>query len=587
MGDVKKEECNIEDAKTEDEVSLVRAFGSMTEAGDDDDDDMFSRELFASQESSLIAFDNLESVIKHIVLKFKTVEAQADGIESDMGIMQKNIGNCVQTLTLDDVTTELRSKCEGFAKSILMQKDNTSSLENQLDRTRVQCTALERKLEAIHQEKAVQDRLVRETQDALTDKVSVAELNLFEAKFAGYATKLEMQELLKSLGHYTRNDVTERVAESVRVLGTQFEDYTRTARVDQQLKELHDWVQDELGGYAKAGATQTKIDEIANMVRDQARAFERVHSMMDDKIRALSDRITSIYSELAEEVKLRAMEVELNIVKEELSKYALRQETDFFQADCVPKLKYCVEAIKAFDDRLMTQDQAIQRVDEILLDKAAKLDVNVMHQRIDKCFASEKAQHEFGAMYDRLNFMNDKIDQYLTNEEERMKKFQIPDYGPVFEQIRESLTLKADKADLVELYSLKANRIDADELSRLQERVHRQLEYLSVTAYGLAKLSLTEPRQGEAKTLRTQQKSQVLMQSEACWHWIIHNETPPNLDTLVRPPGASVGAVGVTSGEKGGAAPLAKSEPLVDKEKRMLDDKKRTLLEKKLGVTVW
>ena len=31
------------------------------------------------------------------------------------------------------------------------------------------------------QEKAVQDRLIRETQDALLDKVSLAELNMFEA----------------------------------------------------------------------------------------------------------------------------------------------------------------------------------------------------------------------------------------------------------------------------------------------------------------------------------------------------------------------------------------------------------------------
>ena len=32
------------------------------------------------------------------------------------------------------------------------------------------------------QEKAVQDRLIRETQDALLDKVSLAELNMFEAR---------------------------------------------------------------------------------------------------------------------------------------------------------------------------------------------------------------------------------------------------------------------------------------------------------------------------------------------------------------------------------------------------------------------
>merc|ERR1712176_501606 len=82
-----------------------------------------------------------------------------------------------------------------------------------------------------------------------------------------------------------------------------------------------------------------------------------------------------------------------------------------------------------------------------------------------------------------------------------------------------------------------ANRIDSDELAKLQETIHRQLEYLSVTTFGLSKLALTEAKTGESKTIRTQQKAQVLMQSEALWHWILHNEPPPNLDTLRPPPG--------------------------------------------------
>merc|ERR1712187_97711 len=100
-------------------------------------------------------------------------------------------------------------------------------------------------------------------------------------------------------------------------------------------------------------------------------------------------------------------------------------------------------------------------------------------------------------------------------EAERLAEFKPPDYTEAFEKIQDSLVLKADRADLQELNSLKANRIDADELARLQEQVHRQLEYLAVTTHGLAKCALTEPKRGDNATIRTQQKSQVLMQSEA------------------------------------------------------------------------
>merc|ERR1719437_274700 len=103
-------------------------------------------------------------------------------------------------------------------------KESITSLENALERNRVMCSSIEKKLEACVKEKAVQDRLIREIQDSLQDKVAVAELNMFEAKFAGYATKLEHQEVISMLNHYARLDVAECIAENVKVLGTQFDD---------------------------------------------------------------------------------------------------------------------------------------------------------------------------------------------------------------------------------------------------------------------------------------------------------------------------------------------------------------------------
>merc|ERR1711972_137002 len=163
-----------------------------------------------------------------------------------------------------------------------------SGIETLAERNKVTCNTIEKKLEACVKEKAVQDRLIRETQDALQDKVAVAELNMFEAKFAGYTTKLEHQEVINMLSHYTRTDVTERVAESVKVLSMQFDDYTRTAKIEEQLQELRDWVSTELTSYAKSVATMNKIEDLQQQIRDQVLAFERVHSLMDDKIRGLS-----------------------------------------------------------------------------------------------------------------------------------------------------------------------------------------------------------------------------------------------------------------------------------------------------------
>jgi len=378
------------------------------------------------------------------------------------------------------------------------------------------------------------------------------------------------------LSHYTRIDITERVAESVKVLGMQFDDYTRTAKIEEQLQEARDWVTTELTNYAKAAATVSKIEDLQMQIRDQVLTFERVHSLMDDKIRGLSDRITSIYTELNDDINRRALADNLQDVQKDLKKYALRAETDAFQQDCVPKLKFCVDSIKAFDDRLRAQDGAILRVDEVLLDKAGKYDIVVANSRIEQCFPKDQALQEFQRMYERLEWMNKKVEHYIETENERFQQFQPPDYTPAFEDINSRIGLKADKADMMEMYQLKANRIDSDELANLQDTIHRQLEYLSVTTFGFCKLMLVDAKGGETSRLRSQQKSQVLMQSEALWHWILHNEPPKNLDTL-RPPGKA----DQKDANKQGGPPDAET---ANRYKRQMDDQKRMQLEKKLGL---
>merc|ERR1712224_761885 len=159
------------------------------------------------------------------------------------------------------------------------------------------------------------------------------------------------------------------------------------------------------------------------------------------------------------------------------------------------------------------QDGAIQRVDEVLLDKASKYDIVVANSRIEQCMNKDRAMKEFQKMYERLEWMTKRLEHYVATETDRFNQFRPPDYTSTFEDINNRLALKADKADLVDLYQLKANRIDNDELAKQQDTIHRQLEYLAITSFGLSKLVLTEAKSGESKTIRQQQKSQVLMQA--------------------------------------------------------------------------
>merc|ERR1719224_253339 len=126
--------------------------------------------------------------------------------------------------------------------------------------------------------------------------------------------------------------------------------------------------------------------------------------------------MTSIYTELNDDLSKRALADNLTDVKQDMKKYSLRAETDAFQQDCVPKLKFCVDSIQAFDERLQTQDGAIQRVDEVLLDKASKYDIVVANSRIEQCMNKDRAMKEFQKMYERLEWMTKRLEHSLQQK---------------------------------------------------------------------------------------------------------------------------------------------------------------------------
>jgi hypothetical protein len=262
-------------------------------------------------------------------------------------------------------------------------------------------------------------------------------------------------------------------------------------------------------------------------------------------------------------------------VRQSLKRYALKQDTDAFEQDTLPKLRFCVDSIKDFDLRLRKQSEEIQHVDEVLLDKAAKYDLVVVNARIDECFKKDVGMLEFERLYARMDRSAQQFDEYKRGEADRLDQIRPPDYGPMIEKLELDTKLKADRADLVEMYQLKANRIEADELAMLQDTIHRQLEYLSVTTFGLSKLCLSETKQGESKTVREQQKSQVLMQAESLWHWILHNQPPQNLDTLRAAPGRR------SFNKESGGVGAGDADP----ETRKAEDAKKAQLEKRLGIT--
>merc|ERR1719473_288167 len=125
--------------------------------------------------------------------------------------------------SVEELAQSFGAQFDAVTNAASSQKDTTTGSEDALERNKVLCTAINNRLETANKEKSIQDRLIREVQDALQDKVAISELNMFEAKFAGYVTKVEHQDLLHTLNDYTRTSVTEKILENLKTVSTRFE----------------------------------------------------------------------------------------------------------------------------------------------------------------------------------------------------------------------------------------------------------------------------------------------------------------------------------------------------------------------------
>eukprot|EP00397_Hematodinium_sp_SG-2012_P017509 GEMP01017909.1.p1 GENE.GEMP01017909.1~~GEMP01017909.1.p1 ORF type:complete len:606 (+),score=152.59 GEMP01017909.1:409-2226(+) len=512
--------------------------------------------------TSLISFTNLESVVKHIISKFRKIDMRFANTDTSVMHMQDTINRLPTHESVAAINDDLITRINTVQKDIQRQAEEQSRFEDALERTKVIFNNVDKKIEIAKKEKKIQDNMLRELHEQTQEKANVLELHIFESKFAGYVTRFEHQKMvnqIQSIG--THNEDTEILAEKIRHLEKKFDDYTRSVRIEEDFTGIRSWVSRELSLRANEEAVTQKVQEILSLLKTHEQSTERGMHLLDDKMRSVADRITAAYVEIGEDMKTKADRKKVIDMSERMRDFAIKVDTDAFMKDCLPKMKQCTDSIKNFDKALQAHDAAFQHLDEIIFDKASKYDIVVANARIDACFPKESGMVEYEKLTKRVSELTKRLNHYVAGETERFQQLRVPDYTASFDSMNRKIGQKAEKCDLLEMYSIKANRIDQEEMARSQERLNHQLEYLAVSTFGLAKLALSEFR-GESENTHKQQKSQVLMQTEALWYWVSNNEPPPNLNTMK----------------------INKFEDPLTQKKRQVEEKQRGRLEQKLGL---
>uniref|UniRef100_A0A0G4H693 Uncharacterized protein n=1 Tax=Chromera velia CCMP2878 TaxID=1169474 RepID=A0A0G4H693_9ALVE len=332
----------------------------------------------------------------------------------------------------------------------------------------------------------------------------------------------------------------------------------------QQLAPLRSDIDQQFLGFQK------KVEEKMS----RAKGFDDAITKINSNLTALEQRLDTFNATLdvqsrslqdtSELLKEKASLGELQMVEAKFVKCAKKDDVTLAEANlqelrdwvadelqAFAKVEETAHALKTFENEMekmiqRTQrdfhsvaekhrDIAIQRIDELLLDKASKYDIVVANSRIDLCMSRERALADSQKLQERLDLFQRRVDQLVEQEEFRFQSYRAPDHADELGHLQALMAQKADKQELVDVSHAKANRQDTDTLKLLQDRVRRQLEYLAITCFGFAKISLSDPKPGDSKLLKQQQRAQVLSQAEHLWHWIVNDEMPPNAEMILPP----------------------------------------------------
>merc|ERR1719193_2391760 len=142
------------------------------------------------------------------------------------------------------------------------QKKSNEKMEDAIDRNKISISNSEKIMESLSKEKDIAGINVAEVQELLLSKVAISELHSFEAKFAGYATRMEYQSLAEKVQEFSRVSDLQAIAHQLRHIESRFGEYTRTARMDEDHNELKDWVGKELDLRIKEDAVATRMAEM-------------------------------------------------------------------------------------------------------------------------------------------------------------------------------------------------------------------------------------------------------------------------------------------------------------------------------------
>ena len=323
----------------------------------------------------------------------------------------------------------------------------------------------------------------------LRQKASQQDLLSVETSLHAYCPLQFAEKLQKALNSKASLVTVDQLASDFGQLSAAvYTDFTRKSDLIETVQRCKDEIQQILTGYATDSVCFQRSRESSLSQQPRIREITENVTILNRQSREMAAYIEDIKSNMLRKAGFDA----LDEVKERFKAYAriadyndVRKEMEEFEEKCRMEMEDMIGVLKG-------QDEILARYDEVLLEKASKVDIQKLQERLRAYCKSADVESRLSSLdftLETLSSTSSTHGQLISMLESslsdvlqaaRMIKGERRDYGQLKEMIEELHSRKADKVDLVQMVERKASADEFHQTLQCVDILHRLMKMCAV-----------------------------------------------------------------------------------------------------------
>ena len=236
------------------------------------------------------------------------------------------------------------------------------------------------------------------------------------------------------------------------------ENYMKKEKTLEELQKIQTTLVESLENYSTKEFTNAITTKIYRKTSEIESELEKFDQRMTNITEIFEKMLKDLKSEMNDKISFKDLEK----LSQEIASKASKHDLTKYVADIAPKISGFQSEIGVFNRIIREQEQAMLRLDEVLLDKASKIETNDLYNKLELISRHANIEYKIDEMINKQTQIREDFD--LIQSDLRTMQIQFSEIQTAYiKKVNENLELKFLKDLMLEMQtsiSYKADRTE-------------------------------------------------------------------------------------------------------------------------------